>query len=259
LVMKLIYMVRRLLIIFFPFVFVNTFSQSSSLKGRIVADSLSGFAINIVNYTKKIGTTNDAKGFFEIPAATNDSIIFSSVQYEVVSLKVSESDLEQENFQIKLDLVVRKLDRVNISNVNLSGNISKDTKDIKVKPFLTNKSLGLPFRDIKQPTQVERRIYTARSGLLDLPINYLNGTLKKLKRLKSLEDLDLLIQKGEQAFHTRFFVQDLGVPEDLISDFMYYCAEDTYFENLLENSKKLSLLEFFEKKAKVYKKHKEID
>jgi len=252
-------MVRILLMLFFIFVAMNTFSQASSLKGRIVADSLSGFAINIVNYTKKIGATNDASGFFEIPAAVNDSIIFSSVQYEVVSLVVSESDLVHENFQIKLNLIVRKLERVHISDVNLSGDISKDTRGIPINPFLNNKSLGLPFRDVKQPTQVERRIYTARSGILDLPINYLNGTLKKLKRLKSLEDLDVLIQKGEQAFHTRFFVEDLGVPENLISDFMYYCAEDDYFKNLLENSKKLSLLEFFKKKSKAYKKHKEID
>lgn len=252
-------MVRRLLMLLFLFISMNTFSQSSSLKGKIVADSLSGFAINIVNYTKKIGTTNDGSGYFEIPAAVNDSIIFSSVQYKVVSVIVSEEDLKHQNFEIKLIPIVRTLDRVNVSNVNLSGDISKDAKDIEVKPFVNNKSLGLPFRDIKQPTQIERRIYTARSGILDLPINYLNGTLKKLKRLKSLEDLDVLIEKGEQSFDTRFFAEDLGVPENLISDFMYYCAEDAYFKNLLENSKKLSLLEFFKKKAKAYRKHKEID
>jgi len=51
----------------------------------------------------------------------------------------------------------------------------------------------------------------------------------------------------------------LGLSEDLISDFMYYCAEDKYFENLLENSKRLSLLEFFQEKAKLYKALKEVD
>ncbi|MHA7059944.1 peptidase associated/transthyretin-like domain-containing protein [Aquimarina sp. M1] len=252
-------MAKGLPFIFFLFVFANGFSQSQRLKGKIIADSLEGFAINIVNYTKKIGTTNDQKGYFEIPAAINDSIIFSSVQYEIVSLIVFEADIENKNFQIKLTPIVRKLDQVRVSDINLSGNIDKDSKDIEIKPFVNNKSLGLPFRDIKQPTQIERKIYTAKSGIIDRPINYLNGTLKKLKRIKAIQDLNTLIQKGENSFDTIFFTNHLGLPENLISDFMYYCAEDDYFENLLENTKKLSLLEFFQVKAKLYKAIKEID
>ncbi|WP_298548087.1 hypothetical protein [uncultured Aquimarina sp.] len=252
-------MARGLPILFFLFTLVNTFGQSQRLKGRIIADSLEGFAINIVNYTKKIGTTNDQKGNFEIPAAINDSIIFSSVQYEVISILVKDNDLDNEDYQVTLHPVVRKLEQVNVSNVSLSGNIDKDTKYIKIKPFVNNKSLGLPFRDIKQPTQIERRIYTAKSGIIDRPINYLNGTLKKLKRIKALQDLDRLIQKGEASFSITFFTKDLRIPEVLISDFMYYCAEDEYFENLLENTKRLSLLEFFQEKAKFYKEYKEID
>ncbi|WP_405207902.1 hypothetical protein [Aquimarina sp. LLG6339-5] len=252
-------MTKILPIFIFLFVLVNSFGQSQRLKGFIVADSLEGFAINIVNYTKKIGTTNDERGYFEIPAAINDSIIFSSVQYDIVSLIVGESDVNNENFRITLTPVVRKLDQVHISDVNLSGNIDKDTKGIEIKPFVNNESLGLPFRGIKQPTQVERRIYTAKSGIIDRPINYLNGTLKKLKKIKAIQDLDKLIHRGETSFSVTFFINDLGLPEDLISDFMYYCAEDNYFENLLENTKKLSLLEFFQTKAKSYKELKEID
>ncbi|WP_299442113.1 hypothetical protein [uncultured Aquimarina sp.] len=252
-------MIKSLLFLSIFFCLLNTYGQSEKLKGVIVADSLEGFAINIVNYTKKIGTTNDERGVFEIPAAINDSIIFSSVQYEVISIIVSERDLDNQNFQLKLYPVIQKLDQVNVSNINLSGNIGKDTKDIKIKPHLDNRVLGLPIRNIKQPTLEERRIYTARSGPIDLLVNSLNGKLKKLKKLKELADLDLLIQKGERSFDVAFFVDDLELPENLISDFMYYCAEDTYFENLLENTKRLSLLEFFQEKVSSYKKYKEID
>jgi len=252
-------MARGLSVSFFLFVLINTFGQSQRLKGSIIADSLEGFAINIVNYTKKIGTTNDQKGNFEILATINDSIIFSSVQYEVVSIKVTYDHLEDENFQIKLNPVIQKLDQITISNISLSGDISKDTRGVKLKPYIDSRVLGLPFRNIKQPSLEERRIYTASSGPVDLLLNSLNGKLKKLKKLKELADLDRLIQRGESTFDTTFFVDDLELPENLISDFMYYCAEDSYFENLLENSKKLSLLEFFQEKVKSYKTHKEID
>ena len=64
-------------------------------------------------------------------------------------------------------------------------------------------------------------IYTARSGALDLLINTLNGKIKKLKKLKEFADLDLLIEKGGETFTTSFFVEDLELPENLISDFIF--------------------------------------
>lgn len=245
-----------------PFLFISSlpiFGQSDRLKGRIIADSLEGFAINIVNFTKEIGATNDSNGFFEIPAAVNDSIIFSSVQYEVISIIVSKNDIDTADFNIRLTPVVRELDQVHVSDISLSGSMDKDIEDITIMPFVNNKTLGLPYKDRIQPTQTERRIYTAKSGIIDLPINYLNGTLKRLKRMKALEDLDILIKKGTTTFNTSLFVDGIGIPESLITDFMYYCAEDKYFKGLLENSKKLSLLDFFKQKAISYKSLKEID
>ena len=253
-------MAKTFTIVYILLGITNLLSQSQELKGRIVADSLSGFAINIVNYTKKIGTTNDEYGYFEIPCSVNDSIIFSSVQYKVISIVISNDDLENENFKVYLEPIINKLKQVNVSNVNLSGNLNQDTQDIEINPHVNNRSLGLPFRDIKQPTKEERRIYTARSGALDLLINTLNGKIKKLKKLKEFADLDLLIEKGGKTFTTSFFVEDLELPENLISDFIFYCAEDVdYFKNLLVDTKRLSLLEFFEEKAISYKKFKEID
>jgi len=139
-------MVRNVSTIFFLLVVANAFGQSQKLKGRIIADSLDGFAINIVNFTKKIGTTNDANGYFEIPASIRDSIIFSSVQYEITSILISGNDLENENFQITLDPIINILDQVRVNNVNLSGDIHKDTKEIEVSPFIDNSVLGLPVK-----------------------------------------------------------------------------------------------------------------
>ncbi len=256
-------MTRILLTILFLFsIASSTFGQSQRLKGTIIADSLKGFEINIVNYTKKIGITNDAQGYFEIPVQVHDSIIFSSVQYEIVSITVLESDIKNESFLLKLTPVIQELDQVHISNSSLSGNIDKDAKDIKIQPFVNNKSLGLPFRDIKQPTQIERRIYTARTsrGLIpvELIINTISGKLKKLKRIKSIEELKRIVEVGEITFDTSFFIEELGLPENRITDFIYYCTEDDYFEDLLPNTKKLTLLSFFQKKAKEYKKRKGI-
>ncbi|MCK8523943.1 carboxypeptidase-like regulatory domain-containing protein [Aquimarina sp. D1M17] len=248
----------RILQLLLFLIWFQTFGQSEMLRGRIVASSIEGFAINIVNYSNNRGTTNDERGYFEIPAKVGDTVVFSSVQYQKVSYVVAKDDLEK-TVRITLNDKTLLLDQVQISNIELSGNLDNDVGKVELKPFVDNRTLGLPFSDRPQPTLIERRIYTARSGILDLPINYLNGKLKKLKRIKALKDLDRLIEKGETTFNTTFFTNSLGIPEDFITDFMYYCAEDDYFKDLLENSKRLSLVEFFAQKAISYRAYKEID
>lgn len=238
---------------------ISVYGQSKNLKGRIIADSLQGYAINIVNFTKEIGTTNDENGFFEIPAKPGDSIVFSSVQYQIRSIIVRKDQFSENEVVIVLKPVIQQLDQVKVSNVELSGYLDADLKTLELNPFVDNQILGLPFSDKPQPTLAQRRIYTARSGILDLPINYLNGKLKKLKKLKAIEDLNKIVQKGETTFDTSFFTNELKLPENLISDFMYYCAKDDYFKNRIENSNKLTLVEFFQKKVISYKKHKEIN
>lgn len=238
---------------------IQFFGQSETLKGKIIADSIHGYAINIVNYTKEIGTTNDENGFFEMPASAGDSIVFSSVQYQVRSIVVTSEQIEKQSINIVLYPVVQLLEQVKVSNIELSGNLDKDVDAVELQPFVDNETLGLPFSDKPQPTQIQRKIYTAKSGILDRPINYLNGTLKKLKKIKALEDLQQIVQKGTTTFSMTFFVEELTIPKELITDFMYYCAKDDNFNNLLENSKRLTLLEFFQEKAKSYKKHRELD
>ncbi|WP_103071116.1 peptidase associated/transthyretin-like domain-containing protein [Aquimarina sediminis] len=249
----------KILQLLFLIISISSFGQSQILKGKIVADSLQGYAINIVNFTKKLGTTNEDNGFFEIPASSGDSIVFSSVQYQIRSIVVSPSQLKEERVRIVLSSVVQQLEQVKISDIKLSGNLNKDVGGVELQPFVDNQILGLPFNDKPQPTLPERRIYTARSGILDLPINYLSGKLKKLKVIKELDDLQRLVYNAETTFNTAFFVDDLAIPEDLITDFMYYCADDDYFKDLLSNSQRLTLLEFFQKKSISYRKLKEID
>ncbi|TPN81655.1 hypothetical protein [Aquimarina algicola] len=249
----------RLLRLFILLISVQSFGQSEMLEGKILADSLEGFAINIVNYSKAIGTTNDQKGYFKINASVGDSIVFSSVQYQKRAIIVSKQDLEDDLVTIVLFPLVQQLNKVNISNIDLSGYLDKDAEAITVQPFVDNKTLGLPFNDQPQPTLSERRLYTARSGILDLPINYINGKIKKLKRIDKIEKLKKRVHKGEISFNTDFFVDSLKVPENLISDFIYYCSEDQLYKSLLAEEKKLLLLEFFQKKSKDYRVHKEID
>ncbi|WP_161634424.1 peptidase associated/transthyretin-like domain-containing protein [Aquimarina pacifica] len=251
-------MTKSLLFLFLLSSF-QIFAQSNAIKGKIIADSLKGYAINIINFTQEIGTTNDDHGFFEIPAVKGDSLVFSSVQYETKSVVVTQDIVSQDIITVILRSGVEQLDQVNMSNVKLSGNLKKDMSMVAITPFVDNQILGLPFSDRPQPTLAERRIMTAKSGIIDRPLNYFSGAIEKLKEIKRIEDLKKIVQEGEHSLHKTFFIDSLKLPEELVTDFMYYCANDVSFKPLLRSPDGLALLEFFEKKIVSYKKHKEIE
>ena len=252
-------MLKKYFIVVFLLIQNLFFGQTEYLRGEILADSLQGYAINIVNFTQKLGTTNDESGYFTIPAAINDSIIFSSVQYEIKTIVINEEHLNGIQ-KFYLYPIIEQLPEVNISNITLSGDIEKDSKNVEIKPFVNNQNLGLPYKDIEQPTQEERRLYTAMSSSgfvsVDYIINLISGKIKKLKRNKRISDYEETVKKGTEAFVERFFVEDLEIPEDLIEDFIYFSSEDEKFKALLQLSSKLDLLEFLQTKAAEYKKHK---
>ncbi len=246
---------KKLLGLFFLLA-LQSFGQSQLLKGKIVVDSLQGVAINIVNLDKGIGTVNDEMGYFEIKVSIGDHLYFSSVQFEAYEKEVKEADLKKEEVKIVLLPKVNELEEVTISNIKLTGNLDKDVLSVKPKPFLQAMDLGLPQSKKKPLTQAQRRLYTARSsnGLvpLDLVINMISGRLKKLKKMRELEILDQKVYQGEHAFDSLFFTKELKIPEELITDFVYYCTDDVHYSKLLSRDKKLNLLEFFQEKAAHY-------
>ena len=115
------------------------FSQEQ-FQGQIIADSIGFTQVNIVNLTQKIGTVNNTKGEFIIDAEEGDKIMFSSVQYEPYQITVTLDILQQTDNKIYLFRLVNELEEVNISNIDLTGNLVEDAANIKTKPFFNSTS-----------------------------------------------------------------------------------------------------------------------
>lgn len=229
------------------------------IQGKVEGDAIQGYAINIVNYTRQKGTTNDELGFFEIPVKVNDTVVFSSVQYNEYVWVVKKEDLDKELVVIPLISAVTMLNEVNIRDTELTGFLGKDSKEIEVNPYVSNRTLGLPFLDLEPLPKVDRVLFTAKSGILDYPINLLNGTIKRLKKHKNIHEKRSLVSKGEKIMDPVFFTETLGIPQELVTDFVYYCEEDAKFKQLIRIGDLLVLMDFYQKKAKQYKEHKQLD
>ncbi|MFD0976226.1 hypothetical protein [Salinimicrobium gaetbulicola] len=243
---------RYNLLLFFLFLNVAGNAQEDSLlKGQILADSLIGSSINIVNLTKEIGTTNSGSGEFEIEATVGDTLLFSSVQYEVREIVISKEILEKGFLKVELSFMMNELDEVRISNISLSGNLTADLNNIET---FDQASVGFPMSTKPRLTSIERKIYTASSSSLMLLVNMLNGRLKMLKRAQKNMEFENLIDLGVDIFPTEFFTDIIHVPENMIRLFVYYCGEDSRYKELMINREALPLIELYMEKAIDFRK-----
>ncbi|MGB8705590.1 MAG: carboxypeptidase-like regulatory domain-containing protein, partial [Gillisia sp.] len=97
-------MFNKLFLLLFFVGISSAFAQETiQLKGKIIADSIQGSSINIVNLSNFSGTTNASDGSFEIKASVNDTLFFSSVQFKKKQVIVSPEIFGKGFLEIQLE------------------------------------------------------------------------------------------------------------------------------------------------------------
>ena len=238
---------NRPVLFFFLFCSFHMFAQEPTiLKGKILADSLNGSPINIVNLTREIGTINNLEGEFEIEVAQGDTLLFSSVQYESREILVTEEMLKKAFLTVILLEKINELAEVSISSTSLSGDLEQDISEVEI---FNQAEIGFPYPTRPKKTVIERRIYSVSSSPLSLLIYTLNGEMKKLKKAKANQDLDLLVHKGMSLVTLNVLVDDFHIPEKHVINFVYFCAEDPDFKKLVNSQRPLELTEYYQGKV----------
>lgn len=246
-------MIRWSLIIAAILFCLSSFGQEQiKLKGIVTADSLEGIAINIINLSQKRGTTNTESGLFEIEVKENDTLQFSSVQYELFQVVITPNILNEQFLAVHLRENINQLNEVKISNSILTGNLRQDISNVVI---FSQKDIGFPLSSKKPLTPIERKLISARAGPLITLLNTLNGTLEMLNKAKENEVLSIIVKQGVEIFSTALFVKDFNIPEERIIDFVYFCARNEKYEDLLKSKNRLELLEYFQQEAKEYLNH----
>lgn len=211
-------------------------------EGKIIADSLEGIQINIVNITNKQGTTTRKNGCFSIIAEVKDSIVFSSVKHDFKYHIVQAKDFTK-IVEIQLNIAINELPEVILNPYNLSGDIAKDISQIPENNFdQTEIGLGPKPRRLSYPERELKRVEKMSFGLynsvsLDYIIMSINGDIAELKRLR---ESNLIVKRKNQLqsyFKHDFIIQELQIDSLNVEDFLFYCAENTPFMNLFRADK----------------------
>lgn len=207
--------------------FQSVFSQSV-LKGKVISE-VNPDGIMVANFTTKASVVTSGGGFFSIEASPGDVLIVSAKYIEGI--------------QLKLDAYSFKKDILNIV-VKTKAN---ELTEIKVTG-LSTKSLGIVSNDVKEYTPAERKLKTAGdfkwySPLLipfggmsvDGLINKISGRTNRLKKELTIEKKEILLAQLGEMYESRFYVNELQIPEEYIKGFQLYALDDVKFVEALKS------------------------
>jgi len=245
---------RKLLCIFF---FASLFSQIQAqdvfeLTGTLTHNKLSVADVHVINKTFDKYTITDENGRFELMARIGDTIVFSSIQFNLKNV-VLES---KQSINITLVERVNELDEVVLYN-KLSGDPAMDMKNSEVKKQINFYDIGIPGYTGRKLTQPERKLFEATSGGGILPLNpilnAITGRTKMLKERVKLQKKFASIDAMEERYQ-QLFIDVYKLPQEKAHNFFDFCSDDVKFMSIANGSASLDQLDFFITKYKEYEK-----
>ena len=239
--------------------------ENIPLNGKITAPFLEGSSVHIINSTQSTGTVNSGSGAFQILVKENDELLFSSIQYKNVTIQITSEIIGRGTLDITLEEDINVLDDVNISNINLSGNIRTDIQNMKV---LDNLPLNYGLSDIEDmifeadindSQNAPKDIAFESNEILQPGLNLMAipGVIEALFNKKERKFLAYVsaskasTEELRHLFQEDFFVNTLKVEKQYINDFIFY-AIDQGLNEVIKQSNKLTVTEFLIKQSRSY-------
>ena len=236
---------KIIIFILLSFSFV-VFSQEKRviLRGKLMYRNSNVIAANVINNTNQNNTITDTNGEFEILAGVGDEIIFSSVEFKIRTVKITEEIMKKNRLVVEVNERVNFLDEVVISPDNTDKFLDLKEEEFKKVDYLDDKSTAVENEIIRQ-NQLYRGINI---------VNVAKLLAKVLRDGKMEEEIKLTPSKAlPLVFDKNFFVSDLGLKNFEIIGFLELMDKKQEIKSLLKKNKEFELIEYLFNESKKFK------
>ncbi|MDA0984213.1 MAG: carboxypeptidase-like regulatory domain-containing protein [Bacteroidetes bacterium] len=218
--------------------------ERKPIKGVLLYKNTLVVAANVVNNTAQINTITNSDGEFEIEVAEGDEVIFSSVQYQIKSVKVTAEILALNRMVVSVN-----------ENITALKEVVVTTED--VEKFLNLKEEEFKGFDYEQDKSTRINNELTDDRLLSNGINFVNIAKLIMKALSNKTEEEQMRMKPSEVlplvFETSFFEQDLELQKDQVVGFLEYIDTQMKTSSLLKQSQQFQLIDFLISKSKAYK------
>ncbi|WP_282115896.1 carboxypeptidase-like regulatory domain-containing protein [Cellulophaga baltica] len=230
---------------------------------QVVNSELAG--VHVQNISTKKATITDGYGFFALAVRLSDTVVFSSVQLKNKEIIITQAILESKQLIVPLEEAENKLEEVVVMPYNLSGDLSKDARGLKLST-VSSSTLGLPNTHVVKMNYNERKLLEADRGTMIkvLPLgfainthkilNRISGRTKMLKERIVREEKNNMVAQLMAYYSDSIITKNLKIPDLQLHEFVYFCETDENFDALLKSEDQLLVWEFLERKSIVFLK-----
>ena len=236
---------KVVIFILLSFSFV-AFSQEKRviLRGKLMYRNSNVVAANVINNSNQNNTITDTNGEFEILAGVGDEIIFSSVEFKIRTVKITEEIMKKNRLVVEVNERVNFLDEIVISPENTEKFLDLKEEEFKKVDYIDDKSTAVENEIIRQ-NQLYRGINI---------VNVAKLLAKVLRESKIEEEFKLTPSKAlPLVFDKNFFIRDLGLKNFEIITFLELMDKKQEIKNLLKKNKEFELIEYLFNESKKFK------
>ncbi len=231
-----------------------SFSQNSLLKGQVIhsKNKKALSAAHILNLNSVVGSITDDKGFFEIAAVANDTVLISYLGYESIKLRVTNDLLKGNELMISLNEKPEEIKEIVIKSTKLIGVLEVDVKQVPQDKFTRIHINGLPqtyeVGRPQKPTSVVSKLLNP----VDMVYNLFGKKPNQLKKLQKLKTEDNLRKMLAGKFDREVMMEYLEMDNQQLTKLLKDCDYSDYF------IKKASDLQLIEAVLNCYENYKAI-
>ncbi|MGS2761194.1 carboxypeptidase-like regulatory domain-containing protein [Sinomicrobium sp. M5D2P9] len=227
---------------------LTTYAQDNDrviLRGKVLYKNTNVPNQNVINIDTERATITNKDGEFEIYVKSGDHLAFSAVNYQLRTIQVNDSILNNNRLVVEVNERVNELDEVVVTPDNQEKFL--ELKGEEFKKFDYEQDYSTVAENMATP---EHRLQNG--------INFVNIFKALFLSDQESEGPKRQLKVSEvlrQVYNDDFFVADLKIPQDQINDFLYYCDDRIPRQSLLRKDNEFELIEFLVKQSENYREN----
>ena len=214
------------------------------IQGKVIYRNINVVAANVINNTSQNTTITDDLGEFQIYAREGDEIIFSSVQYIIRTVRITDEIIKNKRLTIQINERIRELDEVVITPDNAEKFLDLKEEEFKGFDYIADKS-----------TRVQNNLTETRQ--LKNGVDFVNifKLLKTIIDSKSEEEKESLLASEVIPYllEDDFFTESLLLASSQIVDFLIYIDSRPNSVDILLEKNQFLLIDFLLNESIRYK------
>ncbi|TDY11913.1 carboxypeptidase-like regulatory domain-containing protein [Meridianimaribacter flavus] len=242
-------------ILLFLFTTLGFSQDHTTVKGTVVSSSTGGIleSVNIVNLNQVVGTSTDDKGRFEIKAEANDTLHLSYLGYKSIKVLVTNDWIKFGDTQIELTELALALEEVVVNQLQLTGYLEVDIKQMPIKTNYRYSISGLPNKGYEagnnSPNAVNK-VLGAIFNPADFLYNIFGKKPKELRKLRQMKEDDEIRNNLASRFDREMLTVLLQVDKHDLDEIVSHC---NYSKDFIETANDLQILDAISECYEEYK------